>query len=913
MLRKLDSGVNEFTSSTFKTNTVKVTDYHRRATDGISTIQSDMEGIQFVLPNSSLERFQHFQQIKNKASSENPLPTPKKDTPEPKKEITMTLPEKDLERIPKEVEQAKLKIAVLDLSKNKFQGLPSAITQMLCLRSLKMSNNKLKAIPEEISRLINLEHLYLSFNLLESLPLSLAKLTKLRTLDLEANVLTSIGDEVTNLKSLQSLNISNNMLEKFPCSFKDLTNLVEFHFDWLKYTFPQVRPILKGKEGERLLQKLRSQCKALDDQKIVGVDFEKFSSLLSYEKVDMGVLDTYNRTFLHIAVLFGDISVINYLCIHYPELIDLEDQDGMTAFCLSLMGDKDAVTRCLLKYKASPFRGGGKHGSPLHIATKRLKLDVLKEILQQREDPNRLDAGGNSSLHYAINLMVEGHAEALPIVQCLLDQGANPNTKNRENWTPLHLAVRKKSIPVLEWIISHNFEVQEIHGRGEIFKMNKQGGVYLWSCLHIATYSDCPELVNTLGQAKIDPFKRSLNGFTAKRIVKRFGVTLKLTEKYETEWVKKNVLKKKQAADESAKLNTENLGTVREIKNASKNIFGEVNIPIPLNHPGNPDTTGFGYVFKTRVDMHTPQISLYKPKNKVESFEVIPETETCHDYEISDSNAEHCPIDQFSEADENNDLYELKETAREKTNKMPDSPKQVVKQFIKGKFEKNNYQSLILGLEDFRLRLSTEKNYDIMQWREEIKFLAEKLISDKIIFSDKLKALNAAVILHEAIISFTNKEFNVNFDKEAFSFCIRDHLNSETALDSKRQSSKSKMSQLVSYYEIVPKGLISVFEFTGESLFEDILIKQRICVILGDLKYFPGMAFLQDIVESQKEGMLVLREAYKTLVLLQTFFSSDSTETQFNQACHTLLKGQYAKVPSTKQRLLPMQKLEKDL
>ena len=48
-----------------------------------------------------------------------------------------------------------------------------------------------------------------------------------------------------------------------------------------------------------------------------------------------------------------------------------------------------------------------------------------------------------------------------------------------------------------------------------------------------------------MGEAGIDLFKRSVNGYTAKRVVNKFGITMKLIEKYENIWINKRVLNKK--------------------------------------------------------------------------------------------------------------------------------------------------------------------------------------------------------------------------------------------------------------------------------------------------------------------------------------------------------------------------------
>ena len=128
------------------------------------------------------------------------------------------------------------------------------------------------------------------------------------------------------------------------------------------------------------------------------------------------------------------------------------------------------------------------------MATKHLQFNIVKDILKFGENPNRIDLEGCTPLHHCAVLMSEGHSKAYMIAQILLDQGANPNARNKENWTPLHVASRRRCARAILWILSYNLELKEIHGRDEVFKINKRGGGYKWTALHIAAYAgsyDC--------------------------------------------------------------------------------------------------------------------------------------------------------------------------------------------------------------------------------------------------------------------------------------------------------------------------------------------------------------------------------------------------------------------------------------
>lgn len=81
----------------------------------------------------------------------------------------------------------------LNLSNNSIDGaLQSQIGQLKNLKVLDLSNNKFTGVPAEIGQLADLEILNLSNNLLTGLPNELGNLSKLKLLDLTGNNYTKI-------------------------------------------------------------------------------------------------------------------------------------------------------------------------------------------------------------------------------------------------------------------------------------------------------------------------------------------------------------------------------------------------------------------------------------------------------------------------------------------------------------------------------------------------------------------------------------------------------------------------------------------------------------------------------------------------------------------------------------------------
>lgn len=82
--------------------------------------------------------------------------------------------------------------------------------------------------------------------------------------------------------------------------------------------------------------------------------------------------------------------------------------------------------------------------TPLILASMIGRAEVVRVILEEgKVDPNERDAYQNTSLHAAA---VNGH---LDVVKVLLERGADPWVVGSSGWTPLQVAVIKKSEEVI--------------------------------------------------------------------------------------------------------------------------------------------------------------------------------------------------------------------------------------------------------------------------------------------------------------------------------------------------------------------------------------------------------------------------------------------------------------------------------
>lgn len=931
MLNSLNSDPNGLYDNSLNPNSSRVRDNQFKAEeDPSATAQINMERLpKTVIPTRGIERFGYFDPSKSKTLARKLPEIPEKSNLDDIDNSSAVHNDKGLVRIPANLLDLKATLTTLDISKNKFEYFPLEIVQLQALTTLKLDHNRIKCIPGEVVKLSHLQVFSISHNLIQTLPSNFAKLGSLKELNIEYNILESFNQELTDLTGLESLNILQNRLVNFPCSFKTLGNLTKFTFEWFRYANPPQNAYLNGKDDEHTLKKLRNKCAELSNRNVKNFSFYEFLEFFSYDKVNLKPKNAKSRTMLHIAAVNEDISVLRYLITNVPDLLDMVDRDNMTALCLSLVKERFRGASYLVKHGANPTKGGGILGSPLHIATKKLNFPIVKEILRLGENPNKTDSEGSTPLHIAITAMTEGQAKAKPIVECLLEYGANPNAKNRENWTPLHLAVRKKSPPTLTWILSYNLEIEEIHGKGEIFQINKKGGIYNWTAMHIAAYCESPELVMKLGNAGAEMFKRSINGYTPKKVMNRPGLTLKMVQKYERAWIKKHVFLKKKPDHESLGLQQiEGLNNIKEIRNASKNKFGE-NYMINMSYVHGLPTEVSGYNLKSRRRVDAPFMTSEPilSKKTEDSLEISPETGV-NTPEESMNTSEVDILDFCSELnedvnvgvnpDQERSCFMRKNTMQAKT-RPSFHQREIVEneenKIVKKKSQENSEQTeFAVDLSKYEKALRSEESFGYGYCKEELKCFKEKVISEKVALSEKLKVFTALRILHKVVLEHIFQVYNVPTTKEEFPLYILKESVQKSRV--RTYQKKDDCKEMIHFYEMIPNLLISLFMSLSNECTENSVIKTKICQMLGDTKHFSAIDFLKNVISNPLEEVPVIKEAQRVYKDLKERLEAESVfakEKENKRDWSRIKSRQFGPTPYTKVDFSPVKKLDKTM
>ena len=132
---------------------------------------------------------------------------------------------------------------------------------------------------------------------------------------------------------------------------------------------------------------------------------------------------------------------------------------------LLLMVAEDGVlikVQTALKKGANPNAKDDDGWTPLHYASFKGHVEIVKLLLERGANPNAKDNIGRTPLHWAA---FKGHFK---IVELLLVGGANPNAKDNIGRTPLHIAAQKGHVDVVKILLERGADPRIADNRGHI-------------------------------------------------------------------------------------------------------------------------------------------------------------------------------------------------------------------------------------------------------------------------------------------------------------------------------------------------------------------------------------------------------------------------------------------------------------
>ncbi|XP_028609315.1 ankyrin repeat domain-containing protein 30A isoform X2 [Grammomys surdaster] len=163
---------------------------------------------------------------------------------------------------------------------------------------------------------------------------------------------------------------------------------------------------------------------------------------------------------IHKAASVGDVAKVQHILILGKCGVNDRDKKDRTALHLACAYGHPEVVTLLVERKCEVDACDGENCTALIKAVQCQEEECAAILLDHGADPNVMDSSGNTALHYAV------YSENTSIAAKLLAHNANIEAKNKDDLTPVLLAVKENKQHIVEFLVKKKTSMHAVDQLG---------------------------------------------------------------------------------------------------------------------------------------------------------------------------------------------------------------------------------------------------------------------------------------------------------------------------------------------------------------------------------------------------------------------------------------------------------------